>query len=72
MFQTSRANLVASMAVMLSQIAMGTPGSVRKLMAIAGVTPSEAAWPTGRRKGGTISRTTKRRRSKKLHHRQKH
>lgn len=71
MFQTSRATLVASMAVMLSQIAIGTPGSVRNLMAIAGVTPSESAWPTGKRNGGTITRTTKRRRGKKLHHRQK-
>jgi len=71
MFTQARASLIAHMALALSSIALGTPGSVKNLLLAARVLPHENDWPQSKPTNGNASRTRKRRPAKKLHHRQK-
>jgi hypothetical protein len=62
--------IVAHMALVLSQIAIGTPGSVRNLLMTAGVLANEQARPMPKRSSSS-SCACRKRRTRKLHHRQK-
>lgn len=63
-------HIVASMALALSQIAIGTPGSVRSLLMTAGILTNEQQRPTPKR-SSSPSCAGRKRRTRKLHHRQK-
>lgn len=71
MFTQARASLIAHMALTLTSISLGTPGSVRNLLLAAHVLPPEQHWPTSKPSNGKASRTRKRGTGKKLLHRQK-
>jgi hypothetical protein len=70
MFHGARNQLVAHMALALTQIAIGTPGSVRSLLMTAGILNQEQTRPTPKR-SSTSSQSARKRRTRKLHHRQK-
>ncbi len=63
-------HIVAHMALALSQIAIGTPGSVRNLLMTAGILTNEQQRPTPKRSSSS-SYASRKRRTRKLHHRQK-
>lgn len=70
MFHGARNQLVAHMAMALTQIAIGTPGSVRNLLMTAGILNQEQTRPIPKR-SSTSSQSTRKRRTRKQHHRQK-
>lgn len=70
MFHGARHQLIVNMAMALSQITIGTPGSVRHLLMTAGILNQEKTLPQPRRSSGR-SQASRGRRARKLHHRQK-